>query len=151
MLKVTWDNDAGRGRLTKTPAGYVPCVDDRERLETLLMRAIFTDRIAPTDEAQGAERSGYWADSYPMRDDDPPLGSWVWLLDRAVPDEATRQRALATITDAWRYLIPAGYLSAYAIDARWDTRGGTRWLVINASVTTPARVTYSVGPWSIRA
>lgn len=108
-------------------------------LATAVIISLFTDRRAdPDDEIPDAsgDRRGWWGDTGRTR----PLGSKLWLLERAKQTEQTRQRAQDYAADALAWLIEDGVAAAVDVVAAWQgpnapTGGGFLGLLV--TVTEP--------------
>lgn len=88
-------------------------------LETAVLISLFTDRRADPDDAipdGSGDPRGWWGDLYEAT----PIGSKLWLLDRAKKTEATRQRAQDYIEAALAWLIDDGIAAAVRVTVRWQ-------------------------------
>lgn len=87
-------------------------------LETAVLISLFTDRLADPDDVipDGTDdRRGWWGDA----GRDRPLGSKLWLLERAKQTEATRLRAADYMQTALDWMIDAGVAAEVVVTAEW--------------------------------
>lgn len=97
-------------------------------LQTAVLISLFSDRIALADDITPdgtADRRGWWADDAAL-----PIGSRLWLLERAKLTTDTLQAARDYITEALQWLIDAG-----AVDRIEVLTERTRAGLLGAQVT----------------
>lgn len=100
-------------------------------LATAVLISIFTDRRADPDDVipdGSGDPRGWWGDAGRAR----PLGSKLWLLERAKQTEEIRLRAEDYIRDALAWLVEDGIAASVTVIATWE-RGallGVRVLVV---------------------
>lgn len=102
-------------------------------LETAVLISLFTDRRAEPDDVipDGSDDPrGWWGDAGRAR----PLGSRLWLLERAKRSEDTRLRAVDYITEALAWMVEDGVAEDVQVAAEWQGRGflGVRIVVVQA-------------------
>lgn len=102
-------------------------------LETVVLISLFTDRRAESDDLipdGSGDPRGWWGDA----GRDRPLGSRLWLLERAKRSEDTRLRAVDYISEALAWLIEDGVAEDVQVSAEWQGRGflGVRIVVVQA-------------------
>lgn len=116
MIAVTWDNNAGAGALTMTPAGLAQ--DDG--LGTCILISLFTDRRVTAEEAAaaGTDQRGWVGDALA---DDPTdrTGSRLHLLRREKATEETRSRAVDYTDEALDWMRTDGLVTALEVEAEW--------------------------------
>ena len=98
-------------------------------LPTAILISLFTDRIAATDDVitdGTGDPRGWWGDL----DEDYPIGSRLWLLDRAKATDTTLQNARNYIVEALQWLIDDGVVASFDIITEW-----TRPNMLGAQIT----------------
>ena len=89
-------------------------------LVSAIIISLFTDRVAETDDVipdgSGNPR-GWWADD-PLA----PIGSRLWLLERAKRTQETLQRAKDYTTEALQWLINDGVVATFGILVEWQAQ-----------------------------
>lgn len=102
-------------------------------LATSVLISLFTDaRAAPDDvlpDASGDPR-GWWGDA----GRDRPLGSKLWLLERAKRTEETRLRAQDYAQDALAWLVEDGIAASVTVEAAWT---GEKMLGVQVTIAEP--------------
>ena len=86
-------------------------------LQTSVLLSLFTDRLANTDDTipdGSGDPRGWWAD-----DAQYPIGSRLWLLERAKQEQSTLIRARDYITEALQWLIDDGVVASFDIYVEW--------------------------------
>jgi len=127
-VRVIWDVPNARG-------DWSLVAGDLERgheLETAILVSLFTDRIAHADDVipdGTTDRRGWWGDGDPQLADSP-LGSRLWLLDRAKQTEAVRLRARDYIVEALQWLIDDGVVARFDVTTEWTRPGMLGALVV---------------------
>jgi phage gp46-like protein len=114
-IATIWDIDAGQGDWLVDG----PDLARNDDLQTAVLISLFTDRRAAPDDVipDGSENPrGWWGDSGRTR----PLGSKLWLLDRAKQTEETRLRAKDYVEDALAWLIEDGIAASIIVEAEWQ-------------------------------
>lgn len=98
-------------------------------LETAVILCLFTDRYCPPTHPlakyiEGGDPRGYWGDGIDVREDlgEAPMGSLLWLLERAVVTDNTVQWAQSLALDA---LAPMLAQQSIANVAATAMRGAT--------------------------
>lgn len=82
-------------------------------LQTAVLISLFSDRLALADDITPdgtTDRRGWWAD-----DDQLPIGSRLWLLERAKLTTETLQAARDYIVEALQWLIDAGAVDRFEV------------------------------------
>lgn len=129
-ISTFWDPAAGRGDWAQ--AG--PDLSAGTDLETAVIISLFTDRRAEPDEIipdGSGDARGWWGDTGRAR----PLGSKLWLLERAKQTEDTRHRAFDYITDALAWLIEDGVAATVDVLVQWQRPG---LLASQVTITEPS-------------
>lgn len=88
-------------------------------LETAVILSLFTDRRADPDDIipdGSRDPRGWWGDLGA----DVPIGSKLWLLDRAKATEQVRLRAEDYIGQALQWLVDDGVAAAVEVSAAWQ-------------------------------
>ena len=101
-------------------------------LVSAIMVSLFTDRVAPPDWI-GDDPKGWWGDSYEQE----PIGSWLWLLRRAVKSDASALLVQAQnySVSALQWLIDDGVVASVTVNTAWI---GKTALGIIITVAPPA-------------
>lgn len=90
-------------------------------LETAVLISLFTDRVAdpedPIPDGSGDPR-GWWGDL----DRTAPLGSKLWLLERAKRTEETRLLAIDYAEEALAWMVDASIAESVSATAAWAGR-----------------------------
>lgn len=88
-------------------------------LATSVLISLFTDARAADDDLvpdPAGDRRGWWGDA----GRDRPIGSKLWLLDRAKQSEETRLRARDYIEDALQWLVDDGVAAGIEVTVAWQ-------------------------------
>jgi len=97
-ILTAWKDGAGDYALS----GALLASDDSMR--TAVIISLFTDRRAEDDDPlpTGTDRRGWWADAWPVLEDDR-IGSRLWLLarEKQLPEVLRRAREYAEEALAW--------------------------------------------------
>ena len=103
-------------------------------LHTATLLCLFTDaRAADDDElpTDDGDRRGWWGDSVRLEGEpEVPLGSKLWLLERAVLNEETRQRARDYAEDALAVLREQGAVARTEVMTEIDQAAGHLFLEV---------------------
>lgn len=86
-------------------------------LQTAVLISLFTDRVAQPDDVipdGTTDPRGWWAD-----DPEHPVGSRLWLLDRAKQTTETLASAQDYIVEALQWLIDDGVAAAVDVVVQW--------------------------------
>lgn len=117
-IATIWQPAEGRGDWRLAGPDLVSGSD----LETAVLISLFTDRQADADDVipdGSGDRRGWWGDLGRTR----PLGSKLWLLERAKQSEQTRLRALDYCREALDWMVEDGIAESVTVQASWQ-RGG---------------------------
>jgi phage gp46-like protein len=112
-IRTIWVASNGRGDWSLSGAQLQSGND----LQTSVLISLFTDRIANTDDAVmdgSGDPRGWWAD-----DAQYPVGSRLWLLERAKQESNILIRARDYITEALQWLIDDGVVATFDIYVEW--------------------------------
>ena len=82
---------------------------------------------------------GWWADSY--NDDEPPIGSKLWLLSREVLTDSTLKLAREYAEDALQWLVDDHVAESVSVSAE---RGGVEQLNLNVVIKRPDQATLNL-------
>ena len=99
-ITTTWIVQSGTGDWSIS-GGALTSGDD---LETAVLISLFTDRAAEATDVPpdgGDDRRGWWGDE----DEDVPIGSRLWLLDRSRLTPAVANTARIYIEEALKWLV----------------------------------------------
>jgi phage gp46-like protein len=117
-ISLLWDPATGHGDWLL--AGQDLAAGDD--LETAVLVSLFTDRQADPDDPipDGTQnRRGWWGDAGRAR----PLGSKLWLIERAKQTEQTRLQARDHIADALAWLVEDGVAASVDVVTSWQRPG----------------------------
>ncbi|HEX7821034.1 MAG TPA: phage GP46 family protein [Sphingobium sp.] len=113
-IALLWDNEAFGADLALT--GGDLATDDG--LRTAFLISLFTDARARADDVlpqAGGDPRGWWGDAF-GEDQDGPIGSRLWLLDREKRTGTTLTRARDYATEAVAWLIAASICTSIDIE-----------------------------------
>lgn len=134
-ITTVWTPELGRGDWRLAGADLLSGQD----LVTAVIISLFTDARADADDVipdgTGNPR-GWWGDVGRVR----PLGSKLWLLDRARKTEDTRQRAEDYAAAALAWLVDDGIAESVDVLAQWQAMPGqpqVGFLALRVTVTEP--------------
>lgn len=132
-IALTWDLESNRGDWSMDG----PALATGNEPQAAVLISLFTDRMAqPGDvipDGSGDPR-GWWAD------DDVPIGSRLWLIQRSKQTPETLQKAYDYIAEALQWLISDGVVAQFDISVQWIRRSylgawvigykqdGTEWI-----------------------
>lgn len=103
-------------------AGLIEMTED---LDASVALSLLTDkRAAEGMVPSGADRGGWWGDTYPDVPGDS-FGSWLWTLAGRARDDQTLQDADAYARDALKWMIEDGVADRLEIEKQF-TRTGLR-------------------------
>lgn len=133
-IATVWVPAAGRGDWTLAGRDLASGHD----LATAVIISLFTDRRADADDiipdGTGDPR-GWWGDTGRLR----PLGSKLWLLERAMKTEATRLRAEDYAAEALAWLVEDGVAADVQVAASWQARADSSgFLGLSVVITDPS-------------
>ena len=122
-ITTIWDPANGRGDFAGAGADLASGLD----LQTAVLISLFTDRSAHPDDVipdGTTDRRGWWGDQGQA----VPIGSRLWLLDRAKQTAETLQRARDYMAESLQWLLDDGVAGSIDIYAEWSRPGmlGTR-------------------------
>jgi phage gp46-like protein len=107
-------------------------------LETAVVLSLFTDRVAAEDDASpdgSGDPRGWWGD-----DTQQPIGSRLWLLQRAKRTQETLSLAQSYIEEALKWLIDDGVAASIDVYVEWQQQHmlGARVTVYRTDGTSAA-------------
>jgi phage gp46-like protein len=117
LWDTVWDPAAGLGDWAVAGASETlnrGGLQATRALETAVILCLFTDRFCPPDHPLAKfaddDRRGWWGDGIDVRADlgETPLGSLLWLLERAIVDDNMARWAESLALDALSPLIAQG-------------------------------------------
>lgn len=117
-ISTLWDPAANGGDWSIEGADLATGDD----LATAVLISLFTDRRVDAEDVPPdgtSDRRGWWGDSGRTY----PLGSKLWLLERAKQTEETRLRAQDYVAEALQWLIDAGIADSLDVVAAWQRPG----------------------------
>ncbi|WP_413052130.1 phage GP46 family protein [Pseudomonas bubulae] len=112
-ITTTWIASTGTGDWAIS-SGALASGDD---LASAVLISIFTDRQASADDVLpdgGDDRRGWWGD----QDQDVPIGSRLWLLDRSRLSQDVANTVQVHLTEALKWLIDDGVAAGVSVTAR---------------------------------
>lgn len=106
-------------------------------LSTAILISVFTDRVANPDDVipDGSnDPRGWWGDL----GETVPIGSRLWLLERAKQNDDTLQRAYDYLTECLQWLLDDGVVAKFDILVEWtrDSMLGAQILAYRKDDTT---------------
>lgn len=106
-------------------------------LQTAIILSLCLDRRAADDDElpdpDDTDRRGWWGDLPLEEGDEPdPIGSRLWLLERAKDTPETAVQAKHYIAEALQWMIDDGVARAITIETQWKSLG---FLAIGLSIT----------------
>ncbi|POR52749.1 phage gp46-like protein [Paraburkholderia eburnea] len=119
---TVWDTANARGDWTLSGAMLQTGSD----LQTAYLISLFTDRVAqPGDVIPDgtADARGWIGDAGATY----PIGSRLWLLDRATKSQQTMNRARTYVTEAVQWLLDDGVVSKHDITLAWVQGAPGTW------------------------
>lgn len=125
-VAIVWDNLTGQGDWGRDAAGNLALASD---IEAAIWISLFTDRRARPDDVipDGTDdRRGWWADT----DAEKPIGSRLWLLDRAKHLPETLRRAEDYAREALAWLVEDGVGARVDVVAEWAPQIGPNAMAI---------------------
>jgi phage gp46-like protein len=125
-VAIAWDNLTGQGGWARDAVGNLALGSD---LEAAVWTSLFSDRRALPDDVipDGTDdRRGWWGDTYA----DKPIGSRLWLLDRAKRIPETLRRAEDYAREALAWLVEDGVAARVEVTAIWATNIGPNAMAI---------------------
>jgi phage gp46-like protein len=117
-ISTIWNVSEGRGDWQMSGRDLASGND----LVTTIVISLFTDRQAQPDDAlpdTSGDPRGWWGDL----DATVPIGSRLWLLERAKQTNETLQRANDYVKEALQWLIDDGVVAAFDILTEWTRPG----------------------------
>ena len=105
-IALLWDNDAFGADLAIAQGDLAT----DEGLRTAFIISLFTDARARDDDTlpqQGGDPRGWWGDAL-AEDDEGPIGSRLWLLEREKKIGSVLIRARDYATEAVQWLVRVG-------------------------------------------
>ena len=124
-IAITFDNQLGRGDWGRNADGTLATGD---ALQSAIWISLFTDRRAHPDDVltDGTDdRRGWWADAFVTR----PIGSRLWLLNRALREDKTLRRAEDYAREALAWLVADGVAARVEVTAEWHPKLVTMMVV----------------------
>lgn len=107
-------------------------LQSEQSLATAMLLSLMCDRLAQPHEVDaGADRRGWWADTYAEQEGDR-FGSRLWLLAREKQRQSAVQRAIAYAQEALKWLVDDGLASAVDVLGFVPRTG---WLVLQVAVS----------------
>ena len=113
-VAIQWNVALGRGDWVLSGA----LIETGDDLQTAVLLSLFTDRVAEADDVipdGTSDRRGWWGDAYESN----PIGSRLWLLDRAKGTAETVASARDYIAEALQWLIDDGVVASFEITVEW--------------------------------
>jgi phage gp46-like protein len=111
---TVWNAALGHGDW-KMNGAQLAAGDD---LQTAILISLFTDRMAAESDSipdGTTDPRGWWADA----GETVPIGSRLWLLDRAKKTQETLQLAYDYIVEALQWLIDDGVVAKFDVLVEW--------------------------------
>ena len=111
---TVWDTALSRGDWQQQGA----VLQSGNDLQTAILISLFTDRIANIDDVinDGTNDPRGWVGDV---GEQYPIGSRLWLLDRAKQTTETLSNAMAYVTEALQWLIDDDVVIRFDITVQW--------------------------------
>jgi phage gp46-like protein len=122
-IATRWSTEDGRGDWALVGPDLAADLE----IQTAVILSLFSDRVAGPDDVipdGTADPQGWWAD-----DAEHPLGSRLWLLDRAKQTDQVLQDARVYAQEALAWLVADGVAASTISEASW-VRAGMLGLVV---------------------
>ncbi|TCK43977.1 phage gp46-like protein [Paraburkholderia sp. BL8N3] len=138
-VTIIWDVDNSRGDWQMKG----PALLTGDDLPTSVLLSLFTDRIAngddPIPDGTGDPR-GWWGDI----EEDRPIGSRLWLLDRSKQTQEVLNDARDYIIEALQWLVDDGVVASMDVQTEWvrDTFLGAQ-ITLNQPTGPNISLTYA--------
>ena len=113
-IRITWATTRGDWSVKGAQ------LQDGNDLATAVTISLFTDRVAAVDDVPPdgtGDPRGWWAD-----DTQRPIGSRLWLIERAKRTNETLARAESYINEALQWLIDDGVVAAFDVTVEWHAQ-----------------------------
>jgi phage gp46-like protein len=119
---TVWDVANARGDWALSGVSLLTGQD----LETAYLISIFTDRVAQPGDVipDGTSDARGWIGDAGAR---YPIGSRLWLLERATKSQKTMNLARTYVTEALQWLIDDGVVSKHEITLAWVQGAPGTW------------------------
>lgn len=127
-ISITWDASNSRGDWKMSG----PVLATGNDIETAILISIFSDRMAqPGDVIPDGTNDprGWWAD------DDVPIGSRMWLLQRAKQTGTTLQLAYDYLAEALKWMVDDGVVGRFDMSTQWVRTGMLGAVIVAYSPT----------------
>jgi phage gp46-like protein len=124
-ITTVWDVMRSRGDWVISGADLLSGDD----LSSAILISAFTDRTALPDDAipdGTTDPRGWWGDISQLY----PIGSRLWLLDRAKQTNETLRRAYDYLTECLQWLIDDGVVARFDIQVEWTRQSMLGALII---------------------
>ncbi|SAL25785.1 tail protein [Caballeronia turbans] len=124
-ISIVWDAANSRGDWQQLGPDLLTGND----LQTAVLLSLFTDRAANADDVipDGTDDArGWWGDL----DEDSPIGSRLWLLDRSKQTQEVLNNARDYIVEALQWLVDDGVVASMDVQTEW-----TRDTLLGAQIT----------------
>ncbi|GJG92829.1 phage GP46 family protein [Cupriavidus pauculus] len=111
---TVWDVSRSRGDWVLDGAALRTGSD----LQTAILISVFTDRVANLDDEipdGSGDPRGWWGDE----GETVPIGSRLWLLERAKQNDDTLQRAYDYLIECLQWLIDDGVVAKFDVLVEW--------------------------------
>ena len=122
-IALVWNSQSGTADLAMNSTGNDLATD--AGLQTAVIISFFTDRKSDPGDVipDGSEDPrGWWGDTAFLEPGDVlkyPIGSKLWLLDRALQDDETLSRAQTYAKQALQWMIDDGVAGSVQATARY--------------------------------
>jgi phage gp46-like protein len=124
-ISIVWDAANSRGDWQQLGPDLLTGND----LQTAVLLSLFTDRAANADDVipdGTGDPRGWWGDL----DEDSPIGSRLWLLDRSKQTQEVLNNARDYIVEALQWLVDDGVVASMDVQTEW-----TRDTFLGAQIT----------------
>ena len=137
-LALHWDDIALAGDLRLVDGA----LETDDGLRTAILISLFSDARAGDDDAlpePGADRRGWWGNAFPAVSGDAgnPLGSLLWLLERAKTTQGNLRRAEEAARNALQWLIDDQIASSVAVTVERQTSDAMERIAIRIELERP--------------
>lgn len=113
-ISIVWDAANSRGDWQQLGPDLLTGND----LQTAVLLSLFTDRAANSDDVipdGTGDPRGWWGDL----DEDSPIGSRLWLLDRSKQTQEVLNNARDYIVEALQWLVDDGVVASMDVQTEW--------------------------------
>lgn len=136
-ISLSWTPAGAHGDWVMLP-GDLATGDD---LASAVLVSLFTDRLAAPDDGpldSAGNRRGWWADAYTG----DPIGSRLWLLERAKKTDSLLRVAESYVREALQWLLDDAVADAIDVLTEWAPSGRLGIQITIHQPSGPARMRF---------